>query len=206
MQTTYTVTIDWAALHTAMAALDSARRSGYDRTFGFDGVVDALGGTYFSPHYESRGLVGLATLRESLSEITMDAWKFVHSSRREADADPWVAAHSRDERAIARARAAKRKWVYANVRAAVRVMLAARPVYDLLAAAGLLDSSRADSTILAGCNEHHIHLTGLRWLAGHPRDDGEVTLEQARAIAEGAPFSIITAERGMADVSLNAAT
>lgn len=71
--TTLTVNVDWPRIHAAFREVDRVRgKHGHRPSW------DALGGSYFGPHYESRGLAGLADLRSAAREIADDAWSCVH--------------------------------------------------------------------------------------------------------------------------------
>jgi hypothetical protein len=163
----YASSVDWTAVHNAMLALDAARSSAESRmqVIGYDGIADALGGTYYGPHFETRGLAGLVALSSALSSITSAAWHVIH--------------------------AAKEHCRYGQIRSAVNVMLAARDVYDLLCAAGVREAMPHD--IASGHDGKHLLCTGLRWLAGDRTDNGGVTLAQARAFIDGAPAAIFAA-------------
>lgn len=172
--TQYTVTVDWKQIHSAFSTLDKARRSAAQTEVvpGTEALSDALGGSYVGATFQQDGLAGLVRLVESLQKITMHAWGLVHRAARDS-----------------RSNSHRREDIESYVRACVRTMLAARHCHDLLVAAGVM--RHEPETIPRGHDDHHVFLTGLRWLAGHPQDDGQVTVEEAIAIAEGAPFSTI---------------
>lgn len=164
--TAYTVNINWPALHAAFQALDAARRT-TDTLIGYDLVFDALGGSYAPWQYEEQGIRGGVRLLGALQKITEDAWQRVHgAAEKKRDAD--------------------------EVRAAVAVMLAAKRAYDLLAEAGICEAGA--QVITRGNDGKYMHLTGLHWLAG-VRTDRRVTVEQARAIVDGAEYRDVLSER-----------
>ena len=170
------IEIDWPSIHTAFRALDAVRRTEAG-CFGYDGIADALGGSYFGYSYESQRLAGTVRLLRALQRITCDAWEYVHKASGKR-----AAAKTKKERSV----------IDAHVRAAVAVMLAAGPAYDLLADFGLCELGTQD--IARGNNGRIVFLTGLHWLAG-VREDREVTIAQAQAIVDGAKYSEVLSDR-----------
>ena len=77
-----------------------------------------------------------------------------------------------------------------DARAAVRTMLAARRVYDLLVAAGVIEHNPPSITMGA---DEVMPVTGLRWLAGEPSEGRPVTRAQAEHFAAGAPLAVALA-------------
>lgn len=193
---------------------------------GYDGVVDAFGGTYHGAHYEQSGLAGIAQIAQALRTITDHAWRIIHAAatharsaavRRtddgyyyttiplfdddgkqllDADGDPQVQRVRRWSRTVA-ARTIRRRvqGVIARAQAGTRVMLAARPLYDLLRAIGIVDSDPTQC-ITAGCGEQQINATGLLWLAGCSREEESASIAQAQAFADGGIDGLQAALRG----------
>lgn len=223
---TTNLAVEWDAVHEAMRALDRARCSCEGLRIGYDGISDAIGGTYFGGHYEARGLAGLADLGRALRTITQHAWTLVHgaSDRVRAQVDQgyaadwiveyrhgslWIPVTTRHYGIVRRFgshRGAaivagrikmggrvrpgeallceRRDRVYEEARAAVRTMLAARRVWDLLVAAGVEEA--IEYTIPQGTSGGRVLLTGLLWLAGAAREQAPATIEQAIRFADGA--------------------
>jgi hypothetical protein len=71
----------------------------------------------------------------------------------------------------------------AQAQAAVRTMLAARPLYDLMRETGIV-TTEPEQCITAGCGARHINATGLRWLIDQ-REDTPTTIGQAQAFVVG---------------------
>lgn len=149
---------------------------------GRTGLCDAFGGSYFGPWYEKRGLAGLVSIYRALQIITDDAWHVIHQgSQRVKEAEQeriedgryWETQYDEDGEPVRdeedqivtvrrysfrlrRQRAAERRErEIETVRAAVRTMLAARPLFNILHRIGLTDMD-PDRTITAGIAEGDI--------------------------------------------------
>lgn len=82
--TTITITINWPAIHAAIAAVDRARVDARCK-LGRIGAADVFGGAYYPSHYESQGLAGLVRLSGALDRLADEAWQIVHAASRVAD-------------------------------------------------------------------------------------------------------------------------
>jgi hypothetical protein len=109
------------------------------------------------------------------------------------------ALHLHEARGYAMAAADVRAYIEAEIieeaRACVRTMLAARPVFDLLCAAGLTSARGPENHIPAGYDDHGVHLTGLRWLAGKQQEHHRIPVEAARAFAAGGSLAELVERR-----------
>lgn len=110
---TYAVHVDWAEIHAAADAVDQARNG---TQIGYDGVVDAYGGSYSYVGYST--LADLVRLADGTAKIASDAWHVVHAAREHEDG-------------IERARQA------------CRVAIACARLFSLLYAAGLIADPKA---------------------------------------------------------------
>lgn len=153
---TYAAGVDWAEIHHAAAEVDRARSGS---RIGFDGIVDAYGGSYSYVSY--RTLTDLVCLAAGTSQIAEDAWTIVHGASQ--------ARKQGDEGAVERARQA------------CRVAIACSHLFALLHRAGLISDPRSR---ICGTGEGY-GLTGLRWLAGEERETEPLPSERVRWFAAG---------------------
>ncbi len=171
------VAIPWYAIHTAAEAVDRARQTVPPTLpFGFDGVADAFGGTYYGSRYQEEHLAGVVRILIAANTIREDVWKCIHSGHRRAR-DPDV--HLR---------------VVEQVRAATRTALALHNLYELLASTGvvLYDPART----ICGVADGGLRVTGLGWLAGFDREpeDRWIPVVAATAFAAGGSLAELRAE------------
>jgi hypothetical protein len=160
---TYTVSLDWAAVHHAAAEVDRARQG----TSIGRGIVDAFGGSYSYTAYSS--LADLVRLTHGLSQIAADTWAVIHEARK----GTWVVVHKdrKNEDGVDRARQA------------CRVAIACSRLFALLHGAGLIDDP---SSRICGTGPGY-GLQGLLWLAGADSDTG-CTSEEVERFAAGGPL------------------
>lgn len=162
--TTYTITVDWPAIHTAAQTVDEHRTAAGG--LGYDGVVDAFGGSYRSYRYEERGLAGLVALVAAADKIAHATWVYIHrANTRYSKAEPH-----------------ERARVIDGVRAAVRTCFALHDLMTLLAGTGIIHYDPAAR--ICGITDT-IQVTGLRWLAGQPSEAQRVFTQIAREFAFG---------------------
>jgi hypothetical protein len=160
------IELDWPALHAAAIVVDAARlpvtpagpyRYCYERRFGYDGITDAFGGSYFPQHYQERGLAGVCALLAGAQQVRMDAWNALHRSR-----------HEQHGTALARS--------------AIQTALAVDHLFRCFAAIGVHNYN--PETEICGVTET-MQMTGLRWLRGLLVDDGRPTLAEINAFMAG---------------------
>ncbi len=161
---------DWGRLHQACRTVDAARIAPGGERFGrtADKLADAFGGTYFGPHYEDRGFVGVVWILEGANLIRHDAWHAIHRA----------------------AQIENRTAGIELARAAVRTALALHRLYTILGQIGVCSYDPAHT--ICGITST-IQVTGLRWIAGERLDleDRRVTREAAEAFSAGADVSVL---------------
>lgn len=213
--------IDWDAIHAAAHSLDVARMAAPGRQIGHDGLYDAFGGTYYPAGYAT--LADAVRILRGLEMIALDAWGIIHRgsdtirdvSRERiedgrytlpalaADGDPILGEDGAPvlirRYSFARRRAAadaRRARAIERVQAAVATLLACRPLFDALAAAGVV-AGGAEQNILAGHDGARLNATGLRWIAGAAREDERgVSVETAQDfVTRGLPALAAWTER-----------
>lgn len=167
---------DWGRLHQACRAVDAARVVGGER-FGrtADKLADAFGGTYFGPHFEDQGFVGVVRILEGANLIRHDAWHAIHGAARRKNREEGIEV----------------------ARTAVRTALALHRLYTILDQIGVCSYEPAHT--ICGITST-IQVTGLRWLAGErlDREEDRVTREAAEAFASGADVAVLLSEAGAA--------
>ncbi|MEO7895894.1 MAG: hypothetical protein ABIR65_01225 [Pseudolysinimonas sp.] len=164
------MTIDWPAIHRAARAVDAVRGGRRRVKFGYDGTVDAFGGSYRAHNYA--GLAGLVTLSESAATIARHVWDHIRGA----------------SDAIARRSVERRPELVDDVRVAVRTALALHEMHIELARTGIIEYAPASQ--ICGVTET-LQVTGLLWLAGRPREDCRVSAARAREFAAGAELAVL---------------
>jgi hypothetical protein len=156
--------IDWPTLHAAALVVDAERHA--VGCLGYDGISDALGGSYFPPSYESAGLAGVVRVLGAAQAIRQAAWDAVHASSR-APRGPELAA------------------------CGTRTALALDHLFRALSSVGVYVYE--PGTQICGVTgrgpDDTVQVTGLRWLRGATVDSSEhpPTMREVHAfLAEGA--------------------
>lgn len=148
--TTYSVSVDWPAIHAACKAVDAVRSN-----IGRGAVSDVFGGSYRGYSWEGRGLFGLVDLVRAESDMRREAWEQIHRSASYAKSSPADGA--------------------LRARTACECMLALNEMRCALAATGL--AAPAGRQIIGGTDGAHLAVVGLAWLVGMDRDDRLVPLQ-----------------------------
>lgn len=174
--TEYKITVDWSKIHEAAMAVDKVRGN-----LGYDGIYDVWGGSYWPPHFESRGMVGLIAVSHGAEVIARHAWKKIHNLGVHVGQRRRVSLPIDDQLAAARV----------TVDTALRLHQL-RVQFD---AAGITDY--CSRQVICGRQydakrgEFRLNITGLAWLAGHSREpDAGPLLIECRRFAEGGPLRL----------------
>jgi hypothetical protein len=149
------IEIDWPGLHAAVLLVDELRAP---YRLGYDGNVDAWGGTYFPPTYEREGLAGVVRLLGGAQAVRHDAWEAIHS-------------------------ASKRPDGAARARCALRTSFALHPLFEIFHAIGIYIYNPGAE--ICGVTDT-VAVTGMRWLAGEPYEGQPLTRREALEFAFGA--------------------
>lgn len=149
--TTVTIEIPWQEVHQAIEEVDILRSESYTYPFGYDGISDVFGGTYYPPTFENRGLVGLIEISRGLDVIGEDIWKTFHKRCLDAGNAP-----TKEEK----------QEIADEVRGIAKAARAVAKAKDLLFKIGIRRNPKNE---ICGTGPGY-GLTGLMWLAGHRHD------------------------------------